>query len=181
MKNIGLPGFALLFGVFFTGGCSQGPPVKAKSETIVLRPVTFSQWQQNLASYRGQIVVVDFWATWCAPCVERFPHMVKLHEKYATTGKVRFVSMNLDDKDDPEAIRRAQDFLIKQKAAFDNFLMNEITPDAFEKLDLLSIPAVMIYDAGGQLKQKLTGDNPNKQYTSEDVETAIKQMLSDSH
>jgi hypothetical protein len=52
-------------------------------------------------------------------------------------------TMNLDDKDDPDAIRRAEEFLVKQKAAFDNFRMNEITPDAFEKLDLLSIPAVM--------------------------------------
>ena len=180
MKNIGLPGCALLIGVFFTGGCSQGQPVKAKPETITLSPVTYSQWQQKLASYRGQVVVVDFWATWCAPCIERFPHMVRLQGKYGTTGKVRFVSMNLDDRDDSDAIRRAEEFLVKQKAAFDNFRMNEVTPDVFEKLNLLSIPAVMIYDEGGKLQHKLTGDDPNKQYTNEDVEAAIQQMLSGS-
>jgi thiol-disulfide isomerase/thioredoxin len=178
--NLGIPGFALFFGMLFTGGLSQGPPAKAGSDAIILRPLTFAQWQQKLASYQGRIVVVDFWATWCAPCIERFPHMVKLHERYGRTGKVRFVSMSLDDKDDPDALRRAQEFLIKQKAAFDNFRMNEITPDAFEKLDLLGIPAVMIYDEDGKLRHKLTGDNPNRQYTNEDVEAAIKLMLSGS-
>jgi thiol-disulfide isomerase/thioredoxin len=173
----GISVFALILGALFTGGFSQGPPVKAKPEAVTLRPVTFAQWQAKLASYRGQIVVVDFWATWCAPCVERFPHMVALQGKYGTTGRVRFVSMSLDDKDDPDAIRRAQEFLVRQKAAFDNFRMNEITPDAFEKLDLLGIPAVMIYDESGKLRYKLTGDDPNKQFTNQDVEAAIKQML----
>jgi thiol-disulfide isomerase/thioredoxin len=151
---------------------AQLPP-----KSITLQPVTFAQWQQKLAGYRGQILVVDFWATWCAPCVERFPHMVALYGKYGSLGKVRFVSMSLDDRDDSQAVNRALEFLKKQKAEFDNFRMNEIVPDAFEKLDLLGIPAVFIYDPAGKLRYRLTGDDPNRQFKNEDVEAAIKALL----
>jgi len=59
-----------------------------------------------------------------------------------------------------------------------NYLMDEIIPDAFDKLDLLGIPAVYVYGSDGELKQRLTGDDPNNQFTEEDVERAIDEMLS---
>lgn len=159
------------------GGCSRQPPQNDKP-AIALVPVSFSEWQKSLAGYRGQIVVVDFWATWCAPCIERFPHIVQLHEKYGRRG-IKFVSMDLDDKSDPQALDRAREFLIKHSAVFDNYRMDEVVPDAFEKLDLLGIPAVLIYDRDGKLRYKLTGDNPNKQYTNADVDKAIEQLIQD--
>jgi thiol-disulfide isomerase/thioredoxin len=150
-------------------------PTPGKS--ITLQALAFSQWQKKLSEYRGQIVVVDFWATWCGPCMERFPRVVALHEKYHTEGKVRFVSMNLDDRDDHIALQKALAFLRAQNADLENYRMDEILPDAFEKLDLIGIPAVLIYDATGKLQFRLTGDNPNKQYRDEDVESAIVSLL----
>ena len=160
-------------------GCSGQLLQQKKAPDITLVPVTFPRWQNLLAGYRGQVVVIDFWATWCAPCVERFPHIVQLHEKYGRRG-IRFVSMDLDDKSDPQALQRALQFLVKENAAFDNFRMDEVVTDAFEQLDLLGIPAVFIYDRAGKLRYRLTGDNPNKQYKNEDVDKAIEQTLQDS-
>jgi len=141
-----------------------------------LTAVSYSQWQQKLASYRGEIVVVDFWATWCSPCLQRFPHIVQLHEQYGGKG-VRVVSVALEDRSDPAAIERARAFLKKQSAALDSFRLDEEIPDAFEKLDLLGIPAVLIYDREGKLRHKLTGDNPNRQYKNEDVDRALEDLL----
>lgn len=169
---------ATIIAVLLLSGCSKQPLRQGKAATVTLVPVTFPQWQRSLAGYRGQIVVVDFWATWCPPCIERFPHIVQLHEKYGRQG-IRFVSMDLDDKSDPQALNRAREFLVKHNAAFDNYRMDEVVPDAFEKLDLLGIPAVFIYDRAGRLLYRLTGDNPNKQYTNEDVDRAIEQLLED--
>ena len=44
----------------------------------------------SLSSYRGQVVVMDFWATWCLPCAKVMPRMQKLHEKLSNRGVVVF-------------------------------------------------------------------------------------------
>jgi thiol-disulfide isomerase/thioredoxin len=50
-------------------------------------PATMSQ-PVTLASLRGRVVLIDFWATWCGPCVASIPHLIELHDKYADQGLV---------------------------------------------------------------------------------------------
>lgn len=159
-------------------GCgeSQSNLPETQAQEVTLEAVTYDEWLRRLESFQGEIVVVDMWATWCIPCIERFPHMVELHEKYAEEG-VHFVSMCLNDRDDPEAIESAESFLKRQNATFTNYLMDENVLDAFEKLGILGIPAVYIYDREGNLRYRLTGDNPNDQFTDADVEKAITTLL----
>lgn len=42
----------------------------------------------SLADLRGKVVLIDFWATWCGPCVRSIPHLIKMHEQYAAKGLV---------------------------------------------------------------------------------------------
>ena len=143
---------------------------------LKFKTVNFDQWQESLASYQGTVLVVDMWATWCISCLERFPHMVEMNNEFKGQG-VTFVSLLLEDPEEPEAIESAKGFLIKQKADFEHYFMNENLMLSFDKLDLLGIPAVFIYDADGQLSQRLTGDNPNKQFTEEDIKIAINNLI----
>ena len=160
-------------------GCGGGtPPETEESVEVSLTPVNFEQWQGELAALEGQIVVVDMWATWCVPCVERFPKMVELFHEYSPRG-VTFVSMCLDDREDAEAVAYAGEFLGKQKAVFANYLMDEIVTEGFVKLDLLGIPAVYVYAPDGERRYKLTADDPYNQFTDEDVESAIQELLAE--
>lgn len=143
---------------------------------VQLVTVTHEQWRRELEALRGRIVVVDNWATWCAPCVERFPKMMKLARKWSPSGVV-FVTMSLDDRDDSQSLRKVREILEENDARIPNYLMNELTPDAFEKLGLLGIPAVHIYDRDGKLTSRLTGDDPNHQYTEADVDAAISKLV----
>jgi thiol-disulfide isomerase/thioredoxin len=138
--------------------------------------VSFEAWQTELKALEGQIVVVDMWATWCLPCIERFPHMVQLADEYSDRG-VEFISMCLDDRDDKDSVDLAQRFLTEKQARFTNYLMDEVVTQAFEKLDLLGIPAVLIYGPSGDLRYRLTGDDPNNQFTDADVNNAIEELL----
>lgn len=141
-----------------------------------LKPVSFQQWEAVLNNSNGQITVVDYWASWCAPCIERFPHMVEMHHKYKDQG-VRFLSLNLDEYDDQESINWANNFLARTRAVFPNYHMKENMLAAFERLDLLGIPVVRIYAADGMELHRLSGDNPNKQFSEKDVENAILGLL----
>ena len=142
-----------------------------------LRPVSFAEWDAVLDALQGSIVVVDYWASWCPPCIERFPHMVEMHRDYAGRG-VRFVSLNLDETSDAEALDWCNDFLARVQADFPNYHLDENMSEAFERLDLLGLPVVRIYAPDGGEAYKLTGDNPYEQFTEQDVENAIVKLLS---
>lgn len=177
-KQVALFGLALAM-VAMIGCAGSAPRETEESVEVSLTPVTFEQWQQELAALEGRIVVVDMWATWCVPCVERFPKMVELFHEYSPRG-VTFVSMCLDDREDADAIAFAREFLDKQKAVFANYLMDEIVTEGFVKLDLLGIPAVYVYAPDGERRYRLTADDPYNQFTDEDVEDAIQELLAAS-
>ena len=61
----------------------------------------------DLNDYKGKVVYLDFWASWCKPCFVSFPHMQQLHEKYSAQG-LQIVAVNLD-KD----TQKAKQFLAK--------------------------------------------------------------------
>ena len=159
--------------VLFSCGTNEEPNISTK---VSMLPVTFQQWENKLDEYNSKIVVVDMWAMWCVSCLERFPEMVKLHEKYQDEN-VEFVSMNMDDREDTESIDKAEKFLGKMNASFDHFRINENMLQAFEVFDLISIPAVVIYDQNGKESYRLTGDNPNNQFTEKDIESAILTLI----
>lgn len=74
-----------------------GSPTGKKAPEITLR-----EWITNnhpdVKNLAGKVYVVDFWATWCHPCVEGIPHLIKLTDKYA--GKVDFIALSQDKSAD---------------------------------------------------------------------------------
>ena len=56
--------------------------------------------QLTLSSYRGKVVLLDFWATWCDPCREETPHLVELQQKYGDRG-LQIVGVSMDDGPEP--------------------------------------------------------------------------------
>ena len=54
----------------------------------------------RLSSYRGKVVLLDFWATWCVPCREETPHFVELQRKYGDLG-LQIIGVSMDDSTDP--------------------------------------------------------------------------------
>ncbi len=60
---------------------------------------------QPLSQWRGKVLVVNFWATWCAPCREEIPGFVRLQEKYRDRG-LQFVGIAIDQRDKVQAFAR---------------------------------------------------------------------------
>jgi thiol-disulfide isomerase/thioredoxin len=153
-----------------------GAQAQDASASTDLQPISFTEWDAVLENLRGSIVVVDYWASWCPPCIERFPHMVDMHHEYTDRG-VQFISLNLDERGDAEALDWCNDFLARVKAEFPNYHVEENMTAAFERLGLLGLPVVRVYAPDGAEAYKLTGDNPYRQFTEQDVENAILELL----
>lgn len=153
-----------------------GTVTMAGAQEPLLTPVDHAAWERALAAHAGDIVVVDFWASWCVPCLERFPEMVELAERYGDRG-VTFIAFDLDDPGDSGALERAEAFAREQGGKIEHFRSKLPVLDAFDKLGLLGIPAVYAYDRKGELARRLTADDPNAQFTEADVERAIQELL----
>ena len=82
----------------------------AQPDTL-LKDVTATELQEVIASYRGEkAVLVNIWATWCAPCIKEFPEIVELQHNYPDELKVIFVSADF-----PEQRSDALEFLKRQE------------------------------------------------------------------
>ena len=167
---------AVFAALVWSVGCGSGARQVDTVRAIALRPVTFEQWQRELGLLRGKIVVADLWATWCEPCIERFPHMVQLYHQYRDRG-VTFVSMSVDDREDKQALDTARKFLHKWDATFANYLMDENIGESFEKLDIEGVPDVFVYDAAGRRRYLLNGNDPTRQFTEKDVDDAVATLV----
>ncbi len=175
-SNIVIRLFTFLACAFFLSSCDTSS--SNATSTPELQHISLPQWQQQLAAYRGEIVVVDLWAMWCQPCIKRFPKMVTLDQQYRERG-VQIVGVNLDNMNDEEAVANAQTFITKLNATFDNFHIRENLIDAFNQFGLRGIPVVVIYDRQGQERYRLTGGDPNNQFTEQDIEEAIVSLLAE--
>jgi thiol-disulfide isomerase/thioredoxin len=146
---------------------------------------SWDETQQWIAAQRGKVVVVDLWSSWCVPCIREFPNLVKLAQDHA--DDVVCLGFNLDYSgaigETPESfLDPIGRFLAKQDAAFSNVISSEPADDVFQRLELGSIPAVLIYDREGQLSKRFDNDDDlygDEGFTYEKhIVPWIKQLLS---
>ena len=148
----------------------------ADTPAVKLETVKYDAMVKQIAAKKAKLTVVDVWATWCGPCKENFPHLVAMSGKYQDKG-IAFASASVDDTAKPKQVAEAKQFLETKKATFTNFLLDESMDDAFEKFDISAIPAVFMFGPDGKIVRRFTLDDPNHQFTYEEVETAVQEFL----
>lgn len=74
------------------------PAIDAPARLLALTLPDLNGQPRSLAQWKGKVLIVNFWATWCAPCREEMPEFTRLNAKYALNG-VQFVGISIDSAD----------------------------------------------------------------------------------
>jgi thiol-disulfide isomerase/thioredoxin len=181
--------FSMSLWVATRGASGDDKPVKATEKTdsakskISVKIVTWDETLKLVAEHKGKVVVLDAWSTSCQPCMQEFPNLVKMHQKYG--GKeVVCMSLSCDyagiKSKPPEFYReRVEKFLTKQGAEFQNLMSSIPSEDLFEKMGLSSIPAVYVFGRDGKLVKRFDNEQAKAEednFPCEDVAKLVKEL-----
>jgi thiol-disulfide isomerase/thioredoxin len=137
-----------------------------------LLPYDEKTHQRLIAESKGRVLLIDFWATWCAPCREEMPLLVALQRKYAAKG-LRLVTVSADEEEDRAA---ALKFLQQHQVSPPAYLKKVADDDRFitfvDKNWSGALPALFLYDRNGKLVRSFIGEADMKA-----VEKAILALL----
>jgi thiol-disulfide isomerase/thioredoxin len=159
---------------------AKSAPVATVSAPVELIAVDRAAYDAAVAKHHGQVVLVDFWATWCQPCVEQLPHTIELSERLADRG-LRVVTVSCDEPTDAD---RIQQLLTDKQAGGATNLISQFggSPQTMEAFEITSgaVPFYKLYDRAGKLRQTFGIDPAAKtQFTTGDIEAAVEQLLAE--
>ena len=168
----------LLRAVAFAGLLAPGaygadaPSLKIGAPAPMLGLVDLDGARLDLASLRGKVVVVDFWATWCAPCRAELPQLVKLEAKLRSQG-VEVITISADE---PEQKAAAEKFIAKYGVQGNTYLRQAQSDDHFiNAIDPKwsgALPALFLYDKSGRKVKSFIGETDIAT-----IEAAIHKLL----
>jgi len=131
---------------------------------------TFEGGRRNVfGDFKGKVLVLDFYATWCEPCRRSVPHLIEVQNKYADQG-LQVIGLNVGGADDEQKVPAfAKEFGIQYTLALPDeelvtFLMNGVD----------AIPQTFVFDRQGQLAERLIGYGENG---DERIDSAVEAAL----
>ena len=132
-----------------------------------LKVTTTSGQPVTLGNYQGRVLLLDFFASWCHPCVVSIPHLIDLNRKYGKQG-LNVLGLSLDEEKEDLI-----DFIGPKKLNYPVALADE---ELQTRYGLRSIPTLVLIDKKGVVADIYMGLNDQ---TAKNIETMIKSLLAE--
>ena len=136
----------------------QAPPVKV---------TTTSGQSVTLANYQGRVLLLDFFASWCHPCIKSIPHLIDLNRKYGKQG-LHVLGLSLDEENEDLI-----DFIAPKKLNYPVALADEELQTSY---GLRSIPTLILIDKKGIVVDIYMGLTDQ---SAKNIEVTIKSLLAE--
>ncbi len=154
------------------------PAVGKQLGALELEPITGSEQSVGLSDLKGKVTLINYWATWCGPCVKEFPHMVALEKKYRHLDDFQMLSVSESDHGkDREALHEGiRPFLKKHHAQMPIYTdpngRSFGATDELHGAKQLGIPATLVLDRQGVVQGFWFG-----YATEEEIAPVIEEVL----
>ena len=149
LANTGLIVMLLLLGLLPNTALSVGLNQKAPDFSV---QNILSGKQLSLNHFQGQVVYLDFWASWCKPCQKSFPFMEQLTRKYGEQGLV-VIAVNLDENPND-----MMDFLVQiEPTSF--YVAANVKGDIATRYNVQAMPSTYLIGRDGKIKMRHLGFN----------------------
>ena len=151
--------FCLLFASFTVPAQKRKGRTAKSRKPVIVSPIDTEALKTIVTEQRERPLLINFWATWCDPCREEFPDLVKIDKEYRPNGAVDFITISLDDFSDIKT--SVPKFLGSMKANMPAYLLN--VPDPEPAIELIdkgwagSLPATFLYNEKGEVVFKKIG------------------------
>lgn len=113
--------------------------------TPELSGTTLDGKELSLSDYKGKVVMLDFWATWCGPCIAEMPNVRKVYDKYHDKG-FDIVAISLDRSIDP-----LKEYISENEISWANIYDADQTASLADQFSITSIPSIFILDQTGKI------------------------------
>ena len=148
---------------------------QTQETAIVLTPVKYDGLKQEVVKRRGKVLLVDFWGSFCFPCMTAMPKFIAMHQKYASKG-FEVITVSIDDPSKVESVKAAEAFLRRARPSFPNFLLDEAAGFCIAKLDCKSLPCYFVFDRQGRWV-RFGGVESTKGVDYEELERVVVGLL----